>query len=323
MCWNNLGRNVVFANRRLRPQTVFGTTQFPGEDEPSQYDLDVHSILDWPDLGMVAVLNHIGAVRGFRRAEILGHSDGSLIEPASSWWFVADVERTVSAAGRLVGSAPRSGGAVGVLVSASLDTVVPGGEIPTRLCATAFGEVTALGVVPSPDGPLIGVGGEAKVALVPLVGDQLGRPRWEVDVGFRVATLAWHGDALWVAGPECGGAVDDYDWERLGGGGFAALAPDDGRTLVTGPLPGDVAWGTGGVAFAPFGRLVAAAGRTGCLHLVDPHGRRRPRSTAPLAGASLGMSHLAVVGGQVICGYNRGGYRLHAFAQSAANRDGP
>ena len=134
---------------RLRAQTVFGTTQFPGEDEPSQYDLDVHSILDWPDLDMVVVLNHFGAVRGFRRADILGHSDGSLIEPASLWWFVADVERTVGAAGRLIGSAPRSDGAIGMLVSASLDAVSSGGEIPTRLCATAFGEVTALGVVPS------------------------------------------------------------------------------------------------------------------------------------------------------------------------------
>jgi hypothetical protein len=239
------------------------------------------------------------------------------------WWFVADVERTVGAAGRLVGSAPRSDGAVGVLVSAPLDTVAPGGEIPTKLCATAFGEVTALGVVPSMAGPLIAVGGEARVALAPLVGDQVGRPRWEVDVGFRVATVAWHGEAVWAAGPECAGAIDDYDWERLGGGEFAALNPDDGRTLVTGPLPGDVAWGTGGVAVVPFGPLLAAAGRTGCLHVVDPHGRRRPRSTPPLAGASLGISHLAVVGRGVVCGYNRGGYRLHAFAQSEANKEGP
>ena len=118
-------------------------------------------------------------------------------------------------------------------------------------------------------------------------------------------------------------AVDDYDWERLGGGGFAALNPDDGRTLVTGPLPGDVAWGTGGVAVAPFGRWLAAAGRTGCLHLVDPHGRGRPRSTAPLTGGSLGIAHLAVLGRGVVCGYNRGGYRLHVFAQSGANKAGP
>src|SRR5690348_15098929 len=45
VCWNNLGRNVVFADRRLRPRAIFGTTLFPDEDEASQYDFDVHSIL--------------------------------------------------------------------------------------------------------------------------------------------------------------------------------------------------------------------------------------------------------------------------------------
>src|SRR5262249_552380 len=73
VCWNNLGRNVVFADAGLRPRAVFGTTLFPGEDEPSQYDLDVHSILDLPERGLVVVLNHFGVVRGFRRADLLGH----------------------------------------------------------------------------------------------------------------------------------------------------------------------------------------------------------------------------------------------------------
>ena len=56
VCWNNLGRNVVFADPTLRPRAVFGTTLFPGEDEPSQYDLDVHAVLDLPELGLVLML---------------------------------------------------------------------------------------------------------------------------------------------------------------------------------------------------------------------------------------------------------------------------
>jgi hypothetical protein len=337
VCWNNLGRNVVFADGGYRPFAVFGTTLFPDEDEPSQYDLDVHAILDLPEYGLVVVLNHFGVVRAFRRADLLGHTGGQLVEPSSTWWFVADVERTIAVAGRLVGSAPRSDGAIGLLVSSLVGTLPDGARVPTRSAATAFGEVTALGVVPSREEPLIAVGGDARVALVPLTEGQIGRPRWEADVGFRVATIAWQDGLLWAAGPDIGGGVDDYDWERLSGGGFAALDPADGRSVMAGPVPDDVAWGTGGVAVAPFGACLAVAGRTGCLHLVDPRTGISHRAAGPgvsppptnhqAAGLdgrpSLGIAHLAVTGRRVLCGFNRGGYRLHSFTEPAADADGP
>jgi hypothetical protein len=317
VCWNNLGRNVVFADRRLRPRAVFGTTLFPDDDEPSQYDLDVHAILDIPELGLLLVLNHFGTLRGFARADIR-RSEGGLVEPAAQWSFVGDVERTVATAGRLVGSAPRCDGALGVLVSAPLEDWFDESTIPARLCAEAFGEVTAVGVVPPDGDPLVALGGDATVALVPLLGDDVGRPRWEAEVGFRVASLTWHDDALWAAGPERTEGVDDYDWEALRGGGFAVLRPSDGQTLTAGPLPADVAWGTGGVAVAPLGRRLVAAGRTGRLHVVDPGDGGRTGATPPLADESLGIAHLAVQGQLVVCGFNRGGYRLHSFTQSSA-----
>lgn len=318
VCWNNLGRNVVFADRQLRPRAVFGTTLFPYEDEPSQYDLDVHAILDVSELGMVLVLNHFGTLRAFTRTDILQRPAGSPIEPAALWSFVGDVERTVAVAGRLVGSAPRCDGALGLLVSAPLEDLPDGATVPTRLCATAFGEVTAVGVVPSEDeDPLVAVGGEATVALVPLAGDDLRPPRWEVDVGFRVASLTWHHRALWAAGPDRAGAVDDYDWERLKGGGFAVLSPTNGRIVTCGRLPDDVAWGTGGVAVAPFGRGLVAAGRTGRLHVVDDADVGEPRSTPALADTTLGIAHLTVDGRRIVCGFNRGGYRLHSFTESS------
>jgi hypothetical protein len=319
-CWNNLGRNLVFADRRLRPRAVFGTTLFPADDEASQFDLDLHSVLDVPELRMILVLNHFGTVRGFSRPEILRQDDGGPIEPTVVWSFAADVERTITVAGRLVGSAPRSDGARGLLVSACLEALPDGASIPTRLGATAFGEVTALGVIPGGGRPLIAVGGEAKVALVPLVGEQVGRPVWVAEVGFRVASLSWHHDAVWAAGPDHAPTVDDYEWERLSGGGFAVLAPADGRTMTSGPLPPDVAWGTGGVAVAPFGRWLAAAGRTGRLHLVDPYQVASVPSTPPLASDSLGIAHLAVAGRGVVCGFNRGGYRLHCFTPHQGGR---
>src|SRR6202008_4338899 len=125
-----------------------------------------HAILELPEQRQIIVLNHYGGVRAFGRAEILGGGAGRLIQPAALWWFVADVERTVVAGGRLVGSAPRSEGACGLVVSAALDTAADGGRIPTERSATAFGEVTALAVVATPEGPLLGIGGEARAALV-------------------------------------------------------------------------------------------------------------------------------------------------------------
>jgi hypothetical protein len=313
VCWNNLGRNVVFADRRLRTRAVFGSTLFPDEDEPSQYDLDVHAILEVPEHGQIVVLNHYGTVRVFQRAQFAGPGTGHLVEPVAVWSFVADVERTVVVAGRLVGSAPRSEGAVGLVVSPSLDTVADGERVAARRAATAFGEVTGLGVWPAPDGPHIAVGGEGRAALLPIAAGRIGPPRWEAACGFRVAVLAWHAGLLWAAGPDCGSAVDDYDWERLSGGGFAALDPEDGTAVMAGSLPADVAWGTGGVAVAPFGRWLAAAGRTGCLHLVDPRGEAGVCSTPALADRSLGIAHLAGAPGELFCGFNRNGYRLHAF----------
>ena len=62
--WNNLGRNVVFAGEDLRPRAVFDESAF-SEDEPSQFDLDVHAILDIPSAGIVATLNHLGTLRAF------------------------------------------------------------------------------------------------------------------------------------------------------------------------------------------------------------------------------------------------------------------
>jgi hypothetical protein len=318
VCWNNLGRNVVFADRRLSARAVFGTTLFPEDDEPSQYDLDVHAILEIPKMGIVLVLNHFGVLRGFARADIhRGHGDDR-VEPEVLWTFVADVERAVAVAGRLVGSAPRCDGALGLLVSAPLEDLPDGGALPTRSCAAAFGEVTAVGVAPPDGDPLIAVGGDACVALFPLVGDHVGRPRWEAEVGFRVASLAWHDDALWAAGPDCSETVDDYDWEAQQGGGFSVLRPGDGEVVTRGSLPADIAWGTGGVAVAPLGRHLVGAGRTGRLHLIDPLDSTEPRSTPPLAETSLGIAHLAVDGPNVLCGFNRGGYRLDSYTRSSA-----
>ncbi len=274
LCWNNLGRNVVFADLEARPHGVFGSTLFPDEDEPSQYDLDVHAIVDLPELGLVGVLNHIGLFRGFRRAEIQEPAGERLVEPAAQWWFAADVER-------LCGRSRAFGGVDAAIRRwrrpprvRPLSSVPPSGNVPVTLSATAFGEVTALGVVPSPLGPSIAVGGDGQGDLARLsqrpagsaqMGDSRGFPRRQRGLP------RWRAVGSWPR-PRRRRRL------RLGaaeGRGLAALDLADGREVVSGPLPDDIAWGTGGAAVAPFGRFLVAAGRTGCLHLVDPRGGRR------------------------------------------------
>jgi len=323
VCWNNLGRNVVFADRALRPRAVFGTTLYPDDDEASQYDLDIHSILDIPEFGLVVVLNHFGAVRAFRRTDLLESPQGTLVTPSAVWWAAADVERTIAAAGRLVSSAPRSDGAIGLLVSDPLGPLADGSTVPATSMATSFGEVTALGLVSSSTDSLLALGGDDRLGLFPLISGRVGRPRWEVAVGFRVMAVASHEGAVLAAGPDGGPGVDDYDWESLRGGHFAAFDPADGATITSGSLPDGVAWGTGGVAVAPFDSGLAVAGRSGCIHLVDPRSGAVRRSTMPLGGTSLGIAHLAVVGRRVLCGFNRGGYRLHSFAEVDGDADAP
>src|SRR5262245_53878274 len=92
--WSNLGRNVVFVGLDLCPRAVFDESAF-AEDEPSQYDLDVHAILDVPGGDLIVVLNHFGMVRAFRRADV--HRTGPLrrVAPVFTRTFAADVERVV------------------------------------------------------------------------------------------------------------------------------------------------------------------------------------------------------------------------------------
>ena len=122
---------------------------------------------------------------------------------------------------------------------------------------------------------------------------------------------------MWAAGSErAANAIDDYDWEALGGGGFAALDPIDGRVVVTGRFPDDLAWGNGGVACVLVPGALCGIGRRGHLYRFDTRDGTPLTTTAAIADGSLGIAHAAAVGDQVLYGFNRGGYRLHTTGPS-------
>jgi hypothetical protein len=315
--WNNLGRNVVFASRAFEPRAVFDQTQFPDDDEPSQYDLDVHAVLDLAGAGVVVVLNHLGILRGFRRSDIDASGPVRRIDPVWTRMFEADVERVVAVGDRLVGSRPREQRAGGVLVSEPVAAAPDDARLDARVELGTWNMVTALDRLRVDGSEYIAVGGNGHVALAPIDDGRAGALRWDVGVDFDPAVIVWDGRALWAAGPELGAAgIDDYDWEKLRGGGFAALDPSDGAAVVRGRFVHDPAWGSGGTAVVIAAGNVCALGRTGELDVYSSEDGTHRRRTTALAADSLGIAHAASAGDTVLFGFNRGGYRLHTLAAS-------
>jgi hypothetical protein len=316
--WNNLGRNVVFASRACRPLAIFDQTRFPDDDELSQYDLDVHAILEIPGPDVIVVLNHLGLLRAFRRSEIRvlpGCVDR--LDPLWTCRFVEDVERVVIVGDRLVGSRPREQHAGGLLVSEPIRAASGPVRIDVDVELEHWGVITALGSLFTGGQDWVAIGGNGRVGLIPAPNGALGQPRWDVEVDFEPAVFIWGDGLLWVAGPALGGAgIGDYEWERLGGGGFAGLDLRDGSSVLGGRFAHDLAWGNGGAAVVMIGGLVCGIGRTGELCVFSARDGTCLMRTAPLASHSLGIAHAAVVGDHIVYGFNRGGYRLHRLAVS-------
>lgn len=312
--WNNLGRNVVFADEDLRPRAVFDESIFT-EDEPSQYDLDVHAILEIPNANIVLVLNHLGMLRAFRGEEIRRPGPLRRVRPLWTRMFAADVERAVVVGARLVGSRPREEHADGLLVSEPLTATADEDKVDMRVQLETWGKVTALTALVIGDDNQVALGGEGRLSLAPVTDQGVGEPRWVVDVGFQPAVLLWDDHVLWAAGSERSlTGIDDYDWEAVRGGGFIGLDPSDGHVIARGRFPDDLAWGNGGVAVVMTPGALCAITRTGQVHRFDVRDGSTVTTSAPIADHSLGIAHSTAVGDRVVFGFNRGGYQLHALA---------
>jgi hypothetical protein len=308
--WNNLGRNVVFAGEDLRPRAVFDESIF-SEDEPSQYDLDVHAILDVPSAGIVVTLNHFGTVRAFSSDAIRRPGPLRHISPLWTCAFAPDVERAVVLGDRLVGSRPREQGAPGLLVSERLSEKDESGPLESRPQLETLGMVTALEAFRDGTTECVAFGSSGRVGVTPATADGIGPARWIVDVDFEPRVVLWDGGRVWAAGCDrAEDAVDDYDWEALSGGGFAALDATDGRILERGRFSEDLAWGNGGVAVVLVPGALCGIGRRGQLYTFDTGDGRPLTTSAPIADASIGIAHAAAKGDHVLYGFNRGGYRL-------------
>jgi hypothetical protein len=315
--WNNLGRNVVFASASFDPVGRFDQTVYPDDDEPSQYDLDIHAILELRSAGVSVALNHLGLLRAFRGTDVKGSPAVAALDPLWTSRFADDAERVIAAGDRLISSRPRHQQVGGILVSEPLTTRL-GSDISAAVSLEDWDVVTALDSI-SLAGECIAVGADQRVALCRLDHGTVERPVWDRRVDFQPASFSWDGQLVWAAGSQSAAEVDDYDWEQLRGGRFVGLDPADGRTVVTGDLE-DVAWGTGGTAVVLTGRLVCAVERTGSLGLYSKDDGRRVGRTPSLASHPLGIAHAAATDDQVLVGFNRAGYTLRRFAAASLER---
>jgi hypothetical protein len=322
--WNNLGRNVVFADKSLRPRAVFGETEFPADDETSQFDLDVHAIVEMAGTDRVAVLNHLGIARIFEPWALSGVAPSSMpsLVPLARLDFVADVERIAALGDRLVTSRPRGDRLGGVLVTA------PIADADHRLEAStaqeSFGFVTALTARSNIDATgWVALGGENRVRLVTADRGRLDSIRWEAEIDFLATVIVVSGPTLWVAGSASGGTtVEDYDWEQLKGGGLVQLDLASGEVIQSARLGCDLAWGSGAVPLVVADGAPYGVGRHGELYLFSPQASASTSVVEPITTHSLGIAHAAVVGDQIVYGFNRGGYQLHTSPTQTINRPG-
>ena len=318
VAWNNLGRNIVFADSELRPLAVFGSTRFGDQDELSQYDLDIHAVLAVPPRPRPGAQSPRASADLSRshladRARAGGASRRDRIGPA-------DMERTVVAGSRLVGSRPRSEGAIGLVVSQPVEAAVDDAPLGADMAGEDLGEVTALGGLSDADAPLVVVGGPGKVFLVPLRGTMSGcrAGRWTCPSG-RLLSSGMGISSGWRDRPRCRSSTTTTGIAP--GRWFCGPRPERWHRRPQGALPDDVAWGTGGVAVVRSGAVLCAVGRGGAAHLLDlttsstsstSSSSLSWRSTPALAPRSLGIAHAAVAGNRILYGFNRGGYRLWA-----------
>jgi len=311
--WNNLGRNVVFADASLRALAIFGDTMFPEDGEASEFDLDVHAIVEVANTGRFAVVNHFGTVRIFEPPQSLGPTDtvGVDLDEVGRLEFVGDLERVVGVGDRLVTSGPRGQRQGGVLVTESI--VAARQRLQASAAHETFGFVTALAASSTTDGAgWVAMGGEGRVRLVETVNEHLGATLWEASVDFLCAVFVPRGPTLWVAGSALGGTeLDDYEWEKLSGGGLARLDLATGAVEASARFSDDLAWGSGGVPLVVADGVPCGVGRRGELYALAPGAAVTAPITGPLGPEPLGIAHAAVVGDRLVVGFNRGGYRFH------------
>ncbi|MSQ09867.1 MAG: hypothetical protein EXR52_02515 [Dehalococcoidia bacterium] len=328
---NNIARNYELVTPvvgpdgglTLRRDAYHDVTSFPGQDIPSQLDLDAHGVFLRPDLGTLLVHDHHGRIRTFRYPPPSGP-----LQQTAEWRLLGDSERVVMAGDRLITSSPRGQyssdpPALGIFMAEPLPfAAAAAGDGPQQLgyqqVLADWDVVTALAV--SADGGLLAVGTTGRLGVFALEADHgdvaLGRCIWQHDVPFHTQWLYLQREGSLLAGGYALGAADadGAAWDACRGGAVSAFAVG-GRLVGSVPAPEDTAWGYAGnpLVASATGDTVYAIDRGSGLHALDIRSGTFSVVAPPLPGGSLGIGHATVLGGRAYAAYTRGGFRLLAF----------
>jgi hypothetical protein len=301
---NNLGRNIEMSrleNGFLRRQCLFDETLYPNDDEPSQFDLDMHAFLPTPDGKHLLALNHHGLVRVLDMA--------SLRLVGAFLWY-GDVERTVMIDGCLVGSSPNGyatedAAADGIVIGEPWQSHVASGSrnrIRSTFILEDWGKVSA--VEATGNGNELAIVSGRRLGLFSLMKNgalEIKKLLWETELPFS---------ASWIKG-----SPERREILVAGEGEFASFSEEAGARLKRFPLKTDLAWGNGAVPLALAGDRLIGADRFGGIFswTLQTASATGNVLLEPTASQPLGFAHMAVCGNHVLCGYNRGGYRvIHA-----------
>lgn len=293
---NNLGRNIEisrFENSGLHRQRLHHETIYPVDDELSQFDLDMHAFLGSTDRRHLLALNHHGLVCVFEMP--------SFRTVCSLQWY-GDIERTVMIDDCLVGSSP-GGYATDDPAKDGIVIGEPWGDSRERIrCSFAladWGKVSAVEAAGLRGGLAVAAGRRLGLFSLRRSGRvRIDRLLWKVDLSFSVRWIKYAPmeRKFFVAGDE-----------------FVAVSEESGKLLQQFPLAPDIAWGNGAVPLGLAGDQLIGADRLGGIYSWDNSSASARIIREPDATQSLGFAHMAICGNHILCGYNRGGYRiLHA-----------
>jgi len=328
---NNIARNyelvtpVAGADGRLmlRRDAYHDVTSFPGEDIPSQLDLDAHGVFLRPDGGALLIHDHHGRVRSFRHPSAPGP-----LQQTAQWRLLGDTERVVMTGDCLITSSPRGQYSSdppqpGIFIAETLPWTRPSDpealpQLGYRQALADWDVVTALAV--SADGGLLAVGSPGRLGMFVIHADgdalALGRCLWRAAVPFHSQWLQLLPDGNVLAG---GYALDSADadggsWDACRGGAVSAFDAS-GTLMLSVSAPADTAWGYAGnpLLSSPDGEMVYAIDRHGGLYALCMVSGSTGVVHSPAADPSLGIGHIAALGGRLYAAYTRGGFRLLAF----------
>jgi hypothetical protein len=340
---NNLGRNIemsTVAGQGLELNWLSDECAYPGDDECSQFDLDMHAFVSGPDGNSLIAVNHHGLVRCFSEAFSPARSLARRLAPDAHFLWPGDVEQFAWLGPYLVSTSPRgykcsdlpSTGIVvsrepwdqSLAVAAGATAEAAGSVFAHRLryrqALSDWGYTTALAVdekklvVAVAAGPRVGV---FRTRLEDDGSIELNEPLWEAEMPFRCCWLRFVPDRPELVAAGFGMACcdpDAVDWSTLGGGGFAVLSADRGKQLASGRFEVDLAWGNGGTPLVLLDRnnLLAGVDRKANLFCWDADGAMFVLGVSD-EKESLGIAHLVRSGNGLFCGFNRGGYTLFRY----------